>query len=57
MRGILSILLYLLSQLPSGSQYEGLSLAQTDVNLLQDGDGEGGCLACTRLSLGDDIKA
>jgi len=47
--------LNLLSELTSGGQNEGLALLQTEVELLEDTDGESGSLSSSRLSLGDEI--
>merc|ERR1712087_881019 len=48
-------LLDLLGQLPGRRQDQGLRLPQAGVDLLQDGDGEGGGLASTGLSLSDNV--
>ena len=40
-------LLDLLGQFTSWCQNQSLAAVQLGVNLLQDGNGEGGCLACT----------
>lgn len=48
-------LLDLLSKLTGGGEDEGLALLDVGVDLLEDGDGEGGSLASTGLSLGNDI--
>lgn len=48
---------HLLSQLTGGSQHHGLGGLQLDVDLLQDGDGKGGRLACAGLSLCNDVIA
>ena len=48
-------LLNLLSELTSGGQDQGLALLDRSVDLLENGDREGGGLASTRLGLGDDI--
>lgn len=48
---------YLLGQLPGGGQDECLRLVGLHVNPLQDGDGEGGRLACARLCLSNGVVA
>ncbi len=48
-------LLDLLGQLPSGSQDQSLAGVDFGVNLLQDGNGEGGRFASSGLGLSDDI--
>jgi hypothetical protein len=50
-------LLDLLSELTGGSQDQGLAGLQLVVDLLEDGDREGGGLAGTGLGLGNDIVA
>ena len=50
-------LLDLLSQLTSRSKDQSLALLHTLVDLLKDGNREGGRLASTRLGLGNDIVA
>ena len=50
-------LLDLLGQLPSGGQNKSLAAVQLGVNLLQNGNGEGGSLASTRLGLSNNIMA
>jgi len=45
----------LLSQLASGRENEGLSALDGQVYLLEDGDGECGCLSSAGLGLSDDI--
>ena len=50
-------LLNLLSELTSGGQDEGLDLLDGRVDSLQDGNGEGGSLSSTRLSLGNNVMA
>ena len=48
-------LLDLLGQLPSGGQNKSLAAVQLGVNLLQNGNGEGGSLASSRLGLSNGI--
>jgi len=48
-------LLDLLSELTSGSEDESLGLLKGDVDRLKDGDGEGGGLSSSGLSLSDNI--
>lgn len=48
-------LLNLLSKLTGRGKNESLALLEAQVDLLEDGDGEGGGLSGTRLSLGNDI--
>jgi hypothetical protein len=48
-------LLDLLSKLTSGSKDQGLTLLDTQVDLLQNRDREGGRFSGTRLSLGNDV--
>lgn len=48
-------LLDLLGKLTGRSKDESLALLDSGVDLLEDGDGEGGSLASTGLSLGNDI--
>lgn len=48
-------LLNLLSKLTGRGENESLALLEAQVDLLEDGDGEGGGLSGTRLSLGNDI--
>lgn len=50
-------LLNLLGQLTGGGENEGLALLEGGVDLLEDRDREGGSLASTGLSLGDNIMA
>jgi hypothetical protein len=50
-------LLDLLGQLAGGGEDEGLAGLDGGVDLLQDGDGEGGGLASAGLGLGDDVVA
>jgi hypothetical protein len=50
-------LLNLLGQLTGGGENESLALLQVGVDLLQDRNREGGGLAGTGLSLGNDIMA
>ena len=47
---------YLLGQFSGGGQDQGLGALQLNVNLLQDGDGEGGSLPCARLGLSNHIE-
>lgn len=48
-------LLDLLGQLASGSENQSLALLDVGIDLLENGDREGGSLAGTRLSLRDDV--
>ncbi|RUP43116.1 hypothetical protein BC936DRAFT_137585 [Jimgerdemannia flammicorona] len=48
-------LLDLLRQFAGGSEDEGLALVDVHIELLEDGNGEGGGLAGTGLGLGNDI--
>jgi len=50
-------LLDLLSKLAGGSEDQGLAGLDAGVDLLEDGDGEGGGLAGTGLGLGDNVVA
>lgn len=50
-------LLDLLSKLTGGGEDQSLARLDVGVDLLQDGDREGGGLAGTRLGLGNDIVA
>jgi hypothetical protein len=50
-------LLNLLGELTGWCEDQGLASLDVGVDLLQDGDGEGGSLSGTGLSLGDDIAA
>lgn len=50
-------LLDLLSKLTGGGEDQSLARLDVGVDLLQDGDREGGSLAGTRLGLGNDIVA
>jgi hypothetical protein len=50
-------LLDLLGQLTGGREDQSLALLDVLVDLLQDRNGEGGGLACTRLGLSNDIVA
>lgn len=50
-------LLDLLSKLTGGGENQSLARLDVGVDLLQDGDREGGGLAGTRLGLGNDIVA
>ena len=42
-------------QLPGGGEAEHLGLPDGGVDALQDRDGEGGSLSCSRLGLGNDV--
>lgn len=42
-------------QLPGRRETEHLGLPDGGVDALQDGDGEGGSLSCSRLGLGNDV--
>jgi len=50
-------LLDLLSQLTSGSEDQSLSLEESEVELLEDANGESGSLSSSRLGLSDDVLA
>ncbi len=49
--------LNLLSQLARGSEDEGLAGFDVGIDFLENGDGEGGSLSCSRLGLGDNVGA
>lgn len=48
-------LLDLLGQLTGGGKNESLALLELGIDVLKDRDGEGGSLASTGLSLGDNV--